>query len=123
MNFRQNDEAIAPVIGTILMIGLVGLAAVFVALGVGGFFKQDPDVPGGVMYQRFTNTGEIQIIRVPDPVVWSDLEVTGCAVYPGSDPEGPIPGELSAGDVLSECVDHVSVKHRPTGALILLSSL
>lgn len=111
-SFRDN-EAVSPVIGTILMVSIAVLlaASVFIAINV---LRDEVDTepkpqPGMSTDER---TDSFQVVHGgPVPMDWSDVAVTGCTGVPSS-------GSVSGGQQITGCSGDVTMVHEPTNTLV-----
>jgi flagellin-like protein len=96
--FRQNDEAVSPVIGVILMVAItVVLAAVVFVLvsNLGG----DSNTAPAVSWNKNESSDELSVVTASSNADWSNLEIDGDANF-----EYSINGEDAAGVAGREAV-------------------
>lgn len=109
--FAQNDEAVSPVIGVILMVAItVVLAAVVFVLvsNLSGGGEDNPEIG----FSKNSGAGTLTVVSVnfDGPVAWADIDVNGCTQ--------PTTGDVTAGDQLTSCSGDVTVSYTPNNALI-----
>ncbi|MGB1586959.1 MAG: type IV pilin [Thermoplasmatota archaeon] len=109
--FKNNEEAVSPVIGVILMVAItVVLAAVVFVLvsDLGGDSESAPSLS----FQKDTAGQDLTVIKVSNgPIAWSELTVSGCTAVPTT-------GNVGAGDVIGTCSGDVTIVHDPTDTLL-----
>lgn len=109
---RQEEEAVSPVIGVILMVAItVVLAAVVYALvtGLGGGAEETPTV---AMDEE--DTGDWIVIRADKDLEWEDFTVSGCTTVPT--------GSMEAGDRLLGCSEFAVMTHDKSNAIVWRAS-
>lgn len=106
MTFKQNEEAVSPVIGVILMVAITVVMAALVFVLVSDlteFGDPAPDV------QFVRDSGDLVVFKAPSGLDWSEFTVNGCTAPTGA---------LDAGDRLTACTGNVTVTHVESNTLI-----
>lgn len=105
---KNENEAVSPVIGVILMVAITVVLATIVFVLVQNLSKTQEQAPT-VSFQK--NETGITVIQAPNNMAWSDISVSGCDTYPTI-------GNVAAGDEVTDCAGTVKIIHGPSNALL-----
>jgi flagellin-like protein len=110
--FNNNDEAVSPVIGVILMVAItVVLAAVVFVLvsNLGDTSESAPDIS----FSADESDNEIRVVKAENGLDWADFDITGSCTLPT--------GTVEAGDVI-DCADsaneNIVIRHVETNSVV-----
>lgn len=106
-NMKQDENAVSPVIGVILMVAITVVLATIVFVLVNQLANPS-DTPPQIAFEK--ESDYLRVIQAPVDLVWEDFVVAGCNNIPT--------GTLDAGDKIEECTGEVTITHSPTNALI-----
>jgi flagellin-like protein len=105
-NLKQNNEAVSPVIGVILMVAITVVLAATVYLLVNGLTSDlDTSTPAQISMAR--NAGGDYLVQMigNDDIAWEYVNVNGCEDIIDADNDGLI----SAGDYISNCEEQITM--------------
>lgn len=105
---KQDEEAVSPVIGVILMVAITVVLAAIVFMMVSDLGEVEEKGPNLAI--RSLGGGEYQVVDAPAGLAWEDFDVVGCDTVPT--------GVLSAGDRFSGCEDDAFIRHTDSGSLV-----
>lgn len=107
--FKNDQTAVSPVIGVVLMVAItvVMAAVVFVLIGQMVSTEATPQVH----FQQYMSDGELVVLTADNGIPWTDIYATGCTTKPAT-------GNVLAGDAITGCSGNVSVGHTPTNRLL-----
>lgn len=124
--FKQNDEAVSPVIGVILMVAITVVLAAVVFVLVSNLGEGAEDAPE-MGFSKDNDDGSVTVVRAPsggDALDWVDDIALGgtCtatlngAAFPTATGANPV----AAGDVLGGCAAGETLTVTHTGSNTLL---
>ncbi len=97
----MDRAGVTPVVGTVLMLGVVFAAAIVVLL-VAMNARQDAGTPpAAYAFAADTQGGSIKVTKAPVGALWEDLRVDGCTGVPT--------GGVHACDLVTGCAGHVAI--------------
>lgn len=102
-----DTAAVSPVIAVILMVAITVVLATTVFVLVNSISEQQGEIPPSIAWRA--EGGNVTVISGPTGLDWSDFEVVGCSTMPT--------GSLDAGDAVSGCSGHVTIRHKPSNSL------
>lgn len=109
MKMREDERAVSPVVGVILMVAITVVLAAIVFVLVNNLGKQSGEDRPDMAFTAL-NATVLQVVQAPTGLDWSDFTVTGCATIPT--------GAVDAGDRLEACGSTVTVRHVPSNSLV-----
>lgn len=125
--FNNNDEAVSPVIGVILMVAITVVLAAVVFVLVSNLGDTSEDAPD-LSFSKDSSEGSLTVISAQDSQ-WNDFTVSGCDVLDiGATTEDISDGSISettdvgAGDKLEGCSGAVTITHLATNTLVYSTS-
>ena len=121
--FNNNDEAVSPVIGVILMVAITVVLAAVVFVLVSNLGEGSESAPN-ISFNKDSAEGTLTVVQAED-ADWGDFTVSGCDSV-DSDGDGVDTDTLDstntdkvdAGDFLSDCSGVVRITHRGTNSLV-----
>ncbi|MFA5942925.1 MAG: type IV pilin N-terminal domain-containing protein [Candidatus Thermoplasmatota archaeon] len=126
--FKQNDEAVSPVIGVILMVAITVVLAAVVFVLVSNLGESGEKAPN-FSVSKDSAAGSLTIVSAED-AEWGDFTITGCsdltsanetcdASLSGGVADGSqATDKVSAGDQLTGCDGAVRIVHDGTNSLV-----
>ncbi len=123
--FKQNDEAVSPVIGVILMVAITVVLAAVVFVLVSNLGKGSEKAPN-VSFNKDSSARTLTVVQADPGVNWDDFTVSGTCIT-GTAPT--INGlsyatnsadTVSGGDVIGGCTagSTLSFTHTATNSLV-----
>lgn len=101
-NLRNDNEAVSPVVGVILMVAITVILAVVVFVMVSDIGDTDTDVIQIVMHEEDDQSYMVYSIS-EDDLDWADLDVAGCDIVPI--------GTVAIGDIIDDCDEDVLISY------------
>ena len=121
--FNNNDEAVSPVIGVILMVAITVVLAAVVFVLVSNLGEGSESAPN-ISFNKDSGDATLTVIQAEDSN-WNDFEVDGCDSLTSSGgfettiADGiAATDSVEAGDELSGCAGQVRITHTPTNSLV-----
>lgn len=107
---RRSEDAVSPVLATVLLIAIVVVLAGIV-LAIGFAVNQGRgDPPRAFAFTKDDASGEVRVVTAPHGVPWSEIRVTGCSTVPA--------GTVDPGDAVTGCSGHVTLVDTHTNTLL-----
>lgn len=104
--FAEDQSAVSPVIGVILMVAITVAMAALVVVKVSELGDIGTETPG-IQFNR--DGDDLVVYRSDNGLEWANFTVTGCTAPTGT---------VDAGDRLTECSGEVTVKHNASNTLV-----
>lgn len=122
--FKQNDEAVSPVIGVILMVAITVVLAAVVFVLVSNLGEGSESAPN-VSFNKDSAARTLTVVQAED-ANWNDFTVDGCLLLDDGDAtaesiSNDVPSstqKVSAGDALEVCSGTVRITHSGTNSLV-----
>jgi flagellin-like protein len=117
--FKQNDEAVSPVIGVILMVAITVVLAAVVFVLVSNLGEGSESAPN-ISFNKDSADGTLTVVQAED-ANWADFSISpaGCTVTTSTGPD------VNAGDQIT-CTGsrpiNVAITHTPTNSLVYSTS-
>lgn len=117
--FKQNDEAVSPVIGVILMVAITVVLAAVVFVLVSNLGQSGEDAPD-VAFSKNEDTNTITVVKAAPDLDWGDFEFGGSLACTG----GSTTEDFGAGDEISCAAGAgtVTISHVESGTLVFSTS-
>lgn len=94
-SFKQNEEAVSPVIGVILMVAITVVLAAVVFVLVSNLGKGSEAAPS-LSFNKDSSAHTLTVVKADSGLTWDDFTATGC----NSDTETSATA-VAAGDVIT----------------------
>lgn len=115
--FNQNDEAVSPVIGVILMVAITVVLAAVVFVLVSNLGQSGEDAPD-VAFSKNEDDNTITVVKAAPNLFWDDFTVNGCGTGPWSVGSPSSDESFNAGDIIDGCSGTVTIEHEESGTLV-----
>jgi flagellin-like protein len=121
--FKQNDEAVSPVIGVILMVAITVVLAAVVFVLVSNLGKGSEKAPN-VSFNKDSSAGHLTVVQADPGHTWAEFAFGGSCTTASTgskDWTAPSSGDaVSAGTILGDCDpgETLSITHTATNSLV-----
>jgi archaeal type IV pilus assembly protein PilA len=119
--FKQNDEAVSPVIGVILMVAITVVLAAVVFVLVSNLGKGSEKAPN-VSFNKDSSARTLTVVQADPGVTWDDFTASGtCSpTINGGAYAASSTDTVSGGDVIGGCTagQTFSLTHIATNSLV-----
>ena len=106
---KQNQEAVSPVIGVILMVAITVVLATVVFIMVNRLSQDHADETPQTVWTQNQDNGTLTVFSSPPNQAWTDYEVSGCTTVPT--------GAMTAGQQITGCTGNVLIRYVPTNTV------